>query len=125
MNADSPTTSTNSDAAASWQRLAEQRDDSLREQERLIASLETTIDRLQSTQSELAAANHRLRAELIRLFDEVAAERHTDAATRATLAYRAAVRLRNWFPVGSRAGTLARKAMGPFVRRDTRPDASK
>ncbi len=125
MNSDSPTASTTSDAAASWQRLAEQRDESLCEQERLIASLNTTIDRLESTQAELAAANHRLRAELIRLSDEVAAERHIDAATRATLAYRAAVRLRNWFPVGSRAGTLARKAMRPFVRRDGRPGASK
>lgn len=105
------------DAAASWRRLAEQRDNSLREQERLIASLETTIDRLEATQADLAAANHRLRAELTRLADDVAAERHADAATRATLAYRAAVRLRNWFPVGSRRGTLARTAFRPFVRR--------
>jgi len=113
------------DVAESWRRLAEQRDESLRELERLIASLETTIDRLEATQADLAAANHRLRAELTRLADDIAAERHADAATRATLAYRAAVRLRNWFPVGSRRGALARTALRPFVHRNTRTEASK
>lgn len=115
--------SRNADEAASWRQLAEQRDASLREQERLIASLESTIDRLEATQAELAATNHRLRAEIVRLADEAAAERKADAATRATLAYRMALRLRNWFPVGSRRGMLARAAFRPLARGGGRSDS--
>ena len=121
MNAQPRVAVTDADAAASWRQLAEQRDESLREQERLIASLETTIDRLEATRAQLAAANHRLRAEIVRIGDEMAAERKADAATRATLAYRAALRLRSWFPVGSRRGSLARAAFRPLGRGHQKP----
>ncbi len=123
MSTDPRAPSTDADEAASWRQLAEQRDESLREQERLIASLEATIDGLEATQAGLAATNQRLRAELVRLADDTAAERKADAATRATLAYRAALRLRNWFPVGSRRGMLARAAFRPLARSGGRSDS--